>query len=338
MIKIKHGLYLSFMASFFLFFMVSCKKEYVKTSYTNIEEFSITDSAGNKLKASISGDSIRVYWPPFQTVPATVMPNITVSVGASISPTSGSSISFKNGTSYTVTAQNGDKKKYILVPMINQPQPVFEINANSINLGGTLTLNGQYFVADSFQTKLFLISSSNKEIPLSLKDPLSFNSLSISIQLPNDLSIDTGNYKLKLISGANTIIKGPFHIGKPDVYNFLINSSFNEAGKILKAGDEISISHTVSELRRKYYPGKFDNLQLTVRPSGGSEDGYDDIYYDIVMSSQDNENLSRYKLPSDVAQGTIYSIMLSYEFNSNGDIIYPFYWDGTTEPTTTISK
>ncbi|HEX8019847.1 hypothetical protein [Mucilaginibacter sp.] len=337
MIKIKHILYLSFIVSVFML-LGSCKKEYVKTAYNNVEEFTIADSAGNKLKASIVGDSIRLYWPPFQTVPTNVAPQISVSSGASISPASGISVAFKKGISYTVTAQDGSKKTYFLVPMINQPAPVFSINESSINQAGYLFLKGQYFIPDTSQTKLFLVNTAGKQISLSLKNALSFNSLAITIKLPNNLSIDTGNYKLKLINGSNTVVKGPFHIGPADFSSFLLSASFNQAGKTLKIGDEISISYVISELGKKYYPGTFGNLQLMVRPVNGSSEGYDDVYYDIPLSGQDGQTLLKYKLPADVVPGSIILMMPNYEIASSGEIGYPYYWDGTTEPLTAITK
>ena len=336
MIKIKHGLYLYFIASYFLPCLVSCKKEYTKTAYKDIEAFTITDSAGNKLKGSVVGDSIRVYWPPFQKVPANITPQISLSSGAGISPASGASVPFKNGTAYTVTAQDGSKKTYFLIPMINQPAPVFEVmNSESLTIH-YLSLQGQYFIADTLQTKLYLINTSNKEIPISLKNPSSFNSLSISVTLPMDGSIDTGYYKVKLISGVNTIVKGPYNFGRPEYTSSLFTCSFIQAGKTLKAGDEISFNYAISKLAQKYYPGKIGNVQLLVRPVNGAEDGSEDVFYDIPLTSLD-QSAVHYKLPADISNGKIILAILSYELN-NGEVGTAYVWDATTEPATSISN
>jgi hypothetical protein len=333
MIKIKQILYLSLVVSLFLL-LGSCKKEYVKTAYNNVEEFTIADLAGNKLKASIVGDSIRVYWPPFQTLPANIKPQISVSSGASISPASGTGVAFKKGTSYTVTAQDGSKKTYFLIPMINQPAPVFEVAAGYEFTIPYFSIQGQYFIPDTNQTKLFLINSSNKNIPVSLKNASRFNSLGIVVNLPTDGSIDTGFYKIKLVSGQNIIIKGPYHFGRPQFLSSLVTCTFNDAGKSLKAGDEISFNYTLSNLAKKYFTGKFVNAQLLVRPPNGADDGSEDLFYEVPLT-QLSQNVVHFKLPDDVSNGKISLVILPFELES-GDMPAAYVWDAATEPATSI--
>jgi hypothetical protein len=336
MIKLKYLLYFSFVASFFLLSLASCKKEYAKTAYKDIETFTVTDSVGNQLKGSVIGDSVRIYWPPFQSVPASIKPQIILSSGASINPASGADVAFKKGTVYTVTAQDGSKKIYYLIPMINQPAPLLDPPVNGAFTIPYLSLQGQYFIPDTNQTKLYLVNSSNKSIPISLKNATSFNSLGITVNLPVDGSIDTGYYKIKLVSGLNTIVKGPYHFAPPEFLSSLISCTFNEAGKTLKAGDEISFNYAVSKLAEKYYPGKISNLQLLIRPVNGAEDGSEDLYYEITLAGQD-QHIVHYKLPIDISSGKISLAIISYELN-NGEIGTAYVWDAATEPTTSISN
>lgn len=236
----------------------SCKKEYLKTPFNQIEAFSVTDSLGNQLKASLTGDSIIVYWPPYQTAPVKVTPQIVVSSGASISPASGTQVTFASGTVYTVTAQDGSKKTYKLIPLINQPAPVFDVaNNTSLQIGDYLGLRGQYFIPDTTKTRLYLINVSNKDIPVSLKEISSFNTFGFVVRLPQDNSIDTGYYKVKLVNGTNTSIKGPYHFGLPA---FPAIQTADE-GKNVKSGQ--AITFTFSGPFAKYFYHTLDDGQAS---------------------------------------------------------------------------
>ena len=107
----------------------SCKKEYLQSPYKDIESFVIKDALNNNISAALIGDSIIVYWPPFQNVPAKQKPEITLSANASISPVSGQEIDFKTGVTYTVTAQDGSTRKYTLKLAENIPSPFFGVNS-----------------------------------------------------------------------------------------------------------------------------------------------------------------------------------------------------------------
>ncbi|MEO3407251.1 hypothetical protein AAFN85_25260 [Mucilaginibacter sp. CAU 1740] len=275
--------------------LASCKKEYLKTPFNQIETFSVTDSLGNQLKGSITGDSIIVYWPPFQTAPTKVTPQIAVSSGATISPASGAQVTFASGTIYTVTAQDGSKKTYKLIPLINQPAPVFDVQATDVlQIGDYLKLRGQYFITDTNQTKLYLTNSANKDFQLSLKNA-SFNPFYLSVQLPQNNTIDTGYYKVKLISGNNTIVKGPFHFGVPAMP--LLTSP--DLGKNLKAGQVLTF--TIPGPFAKYFNNTFVGAQAIFYIG----DNFDMATANISVPTAGTLTMT---IPADAPAGIIYYI------------------------------
>src|SRR5262245_54294289 len=104
---------------------VSCKKEYVNrintipgdTTFVSgmnyIKTFEIKEySADTVIKASITADSIIIYWPSFsRALPDSIAPVITLPDSATISPASGKNVAFKTGATYTVTSAAGTTKK-----------------------------------------------------------------------------------------------------------------------------------------------------------------------------------------------------------------------------------
>jgi len=253
--------------------LASCKKDYLKTPFNQIEEFSVTDSLGNKLKASITGDSIIIYWPPFQSVPAQVTPQITVSSGAQISPASGTRVTFAPTTIYTVTAQDGSKKIYKLIPLENQPAPIFDIdNSTGLYIGGDFNLHGQYFIPDTNRTKLYLTNSSNKDIPL--RSIIIYNANSIHVNLPGDGSIDTGYYKIKILSDKNISVNGPWHIAPPNCPPLTTTNSGN-----FKRGQTLTFN--ISGYGANYYYTSFVGGQVTL---------YVGDNFDIVNTVVNNQN------------------------------------------------
>ncbi|WP_183559745.1 hypothetical protein [Mucilaginibacter sp. SP1R1] len=229
--------------------VASCKKEYVKYPYNQIEQFTIQDANGISLKATILDNEIMVYYPPFQTIPDFITPQITVSDHAVIAPASGTKVAFSNSTIFKVKAQDGSIKTYTLKPMINNPRPVFDIDP-SIRIWSYINISGEYLVADTNQTKLLLIDKNNKEIKIQATAFTTFTAIHLVANLP--LSIDTGNYKVKLVTNGQAIVKGPIHFDIP-----YLTLAIPEDIKTVKRGQNLLITSTDGSL--KYYKNLLSN-------------------------------------------------------------------------------
>jgi len=236
-ILLKAGKYKYFFITCLLSLAVySCKKEYAEFPYNDLEKFVITDNNGAELKAAIQDDKIIIYYPPLQTIPDSIKPLITVSDRATVSPASGTKIPFQEGTTFTVTAQDGSTKKYTLQAALNQPPLAF--TTGSTLLGTWVTLSGEYFITDTSQTKVSLIGMDKKEhkIPGSLFT--TFTAAQITANLPAKLGIDTGTYTVKLVSGKRTAEQGPIVIGPAAVKYSYPNIS------TIKRGEEYTVTDT----------------------------------------------------------------------------------------------
>lgn len=192
--------------------LTACKKEYVDAPYNAIERFTVKDdNSGTEYRAVIKDDTLMVYWAQFSTLPDSITPEIIVSENATVSPASGQKVSFREGLKYTVVAQNGTSKEYILKPLNNQPPPVLTIYTTTVVRGDYLVLGDEYFIPDTIQTKLYLVNTS-KEIQIPGANFLIFSSAQIIASVPNDETIAAGTYHVKLVSGKHTVIKGPIEI------------------------------------------------------------------------------------------------------------------------------
>lgn len=314
---------------FTLLLFSSCQKEYLNTPYKDIESFIIKDALNNELKASLKGDSIIVYWPPFQDIKDKVTPEIKVSSGASVNPSSGQEINLKTGTSYVVTAQDGSIKKYVLKLALNQPIPI--INRIALTrLGQSLLIIGEYFIPDSNQTKVFLIDKQNKEyqIHFSATDALWSNKIQSTV--PLDGKLDTGNFQIKLISGTNTLVKGSFAIGKPSPASAKGAYQFDQAGKSIKKGDQISFTYSLQAPASKYYYGNYTHAIITVTGDTGGKT------HIAPIASQTN-TLLKFTLPATISTGAIRSIELYSAPDKLASLGYSMYtWNTTTAATTTL--
>lgn len=177
-----------------------CRKEYTDYPYTDLTQFSVKDTAGAILKAVIKDQDVIIYWPPFQNIPDSVSPVISVAERASILPASGKKIPFKDGFEYKVTAQNGAVKTYKLKPAINQPDLGLITPTTSI-IGASIAFSGNYFVPDINKTKISLISNTGVETVL--QNIYSITQLIIWISPPE---IPEGKYQIKLINGNYTVL------------------------------------------------------------------------------------------------------------------------------------
>ena len=115
--------------------IVSCKKEHEQYNYTGINSFLFSDTAnGRNGIAYIKTDSstIEVNWLYEWKSIDSIEPVISLPPGATIEPASGQRVAFKEGITYTVTAQNGAVKVYSLRKIVKQPQPAFVFSVDSV--------------------------------------------------------------------------------------------------------------------------------------------------------------------------------------------------------------
>jgi len=296
----------------------SCKKEYARYPYNDIEQFIVTDADGNKLKAVIGDDnSILLYWTPFQSVPDSVAPLITISDRANISPASGKKIAFKEGVVYTVTAQDGTKKNYLFKPAINTPEPVFSVDTyRPLTLGGILIINGEFFIPDTARTKLYLVDKSNKETQLHDFDEFYSTTIHTTIPLTG---LDTGYYSIKLVSGSNSVISVPQYVGLPGPFagNTSYSFNFNNAGETLAKGSEISFNYTASgPLAQVTLP----RLRVVLLTSG---DEFAEQYNGEFVSL--SPTTVKFRLPNNMPGGMIVLFIIV-----DSELLYQFEGDPAT--------
>lgn len=195
---------------------VSCKKEYVDkfntipgdTTYISgmnyIKTFEIKEySADTVIKASITTDTIIVYWPSYsRALPDSISPVIALPDSATISPASGKKIAFKTGTLYTVTSAAGTVRKYILKVSQLSAVPWFSFGSPSLTLGDYLSLSGDQFWQDTSQTKVYFVSATTgtayqaELFQVGISGPRFIIPLNIP---PNQL------YDIKVVNGPYTV-------------------------------------------------------------------------------------------------------------------------------------
>ena len=187
------------------FFLSSCKKEYPDYPYNEITSFEVKIAEENILKAVLEGNEIILYWPPFQTMPDSIAPEISVSDRAAISPASGAMIPFSDGFTYNVTAQDGSVQSFKLKISANTPDPGFYLRTDATN--GVYNLNiegsfnqicGNYIIPDTFATKVYFFNAKAGEVNVT-KYISSLAQIRIQINIPS--TIDTGYYNFRVISG-----------------------------------------------------------------------------------------------------------------------------------------
>jgi hypothetical protein len=208
----------------------------------DIKIFKVNEfSPDTALFATISNDSIIVYWPSYKTVPAMIKPEISLSGKATISPASGEEVPFVNGTVYTVTSEAGTQNRYKLYIDFRQPKPTFTFNGNSLDKGRITGLGGDWFLADTARTKVFLVTGDAQQEYATEIVSVSANLVNfiVPITLPDDKL-----YDIKIVNGIHTIynnnenVRGQVHLNDyPDLSElYTIGSPFN-----LKHGDVFEV-------------------------------------------------------------------------------------------------
>jgi hypothetical protein len=322
--------FITFFCFTFCTIVISCKKEYKKLPYYDIESFIVTGEADKEYKAAIVGEEIIVYMPPFVLLPDSIAPKITVSEGATVTPASGVKVPFTNGQMYTVTAQDGSVKKYTLKPLDSQPEPVINSFSEYVPINeGTLYITGQYLVIenDTARTKLVIIRNSDNHIfPVEMKEKNGNpNIFSIVASLPSydpeSISlIDTGSYHFQVTVGTKTKKSGTFNIGRPDVNYITQDYSFQDAGKEVKAGATFKLNYTLGGPAVNYYKGKYTYAKGNIFTPPNT---YTDVLLNLV--SQTDTELE-FRLP----EGQTGYLTMVELYNSDGkpgssDYMYGYF-------------
>jgi hypothetical protein len=219
--------------------VISCKKEHEQYSYTGIYSFSFADIANGKTGvAYINSDSstIEVNWLYEWKSIDSIEPVITLPPGATIEPASGRRVAFKDGFTYTVTAQNGTSKVYSLKKIVKQPKPafVFTVDSVTVRLGAITSATVLNVINDTLKSQLSLV---NKRTSVSNPVRISaFTEQGFGFTIP--ATIDTGYYILRLQTGLYTI-------DAPVVYQVMLPvpviTSTNPTANI-KPGDNITFT------------------------------------------------------------------------------------------------
>lgn len=291
---------------FLLVTFASCKKEEAAFPYNEIRQFSIQTPDGTSLRASINNNEIILYWPPLIAMPDSITPQIAISDRAMVEPASGSKVPFKDGVQFKVTAQNGASQTYTLRAGSNQPVPVFDVSSPEfLYIDRPLDLRGEYFIADTTKTKLFLINKDNQAVQLPGISFVQFYTARISAPIP--FTVDTGHYKVRLVTGVRTVERGPFYINRP----YLSLVTVEDAGKQKKAGENSVIQY--SGPAAKYYHNSFTEAraQLTIQKSSG-------LGLENIPITKTADGTLNFTIPAN-AIGKIISILIT---EAGGNLIY----------------
>jgi hypothetical protein len=271
---------------------VSCKKEHEQYNYTGIYSFSFADTAnGRNGIAYINTDSstIEVNWLYEWKSIDSIEPVITLPPGATIEPASGQRVAFKDGITYTVTAQNGGGKVYSLRKILKQPQPAFVFNVDSVSVrqGAIASATVLNVINDTVQTQLFLVNKSTLA-----NNPIRLNAITeqgIGFTVP--ASIDAGYYTLRLQTGL-------YSITAPVVYRVMLPvPAITATSPVanIKIGDNITFTG------RGF--GEIAEVWCSTSPAG--------TYYRFPVVSQTATTLT-VKVPADAVAGAyVYARIIS---------------------------
>ncbi|MCL4637502.1 MAG: hypothetical protein M5Z89_00810 [Olivibacter sp.] len=273
----------------------SCKKEYIDYPYAEIINFSIIDANGAVLKAAVDNNEIIIYWPPEQAVPETVTPTVIVSERANVQPASNTPIAFIDGTSFTVTAEDGTAKVYKLKRIINVPKPyVTDFSGitsyndkNFILVGDQLSFAGDYFNTTEGQLKVFFLTADGREVEVPISNSTSLNIWAI----PDEMTVGTYT-SIRLESAPYTItVERDFEvIEDPRPSNIPLNEAIT-----LKRGEEYKLA------------GK--NLDKVTQLLLNNQNSRTYIPVEIVNVSSDEITL---RIPVDFPLNTYHSVRFIY--------------------------
>jgi formylglycine-generating enzyme required for sulfatase activity/phage-related protein len=122
-----------------------------KNSAKKITAFSITNPVNKTGTVNESAKTVTINDVPYGTVVTAMIPSITVSAGATVSPTSGTATNFTNPVTYTVTAADGSTQDYKVTVNVAKNSAK---DITAFNIGGASgSINGTAItVTVSYQT------------------------------------------------------------------------------------------------------------------------------------------------------------------------------------------
>lgn len=254
--------------------LAGCSKteyEQIKRPYNNIERFVVKGYGDlDSISATIKDDTIIVYWNAESTPPLSIAPVIDISQAATISPASDQSVPFAATTVYTVTAEDGTAKEYILKPVFNVAVPrltnivapnrwVWEGNFD-------LLVNGQYFFSNGDVSDIKVYAQRLRdgyEFDLTVKPETTGTQL--NLRLPElTAELDSGVHRIWVQVGDFPSNYLDVWIKQPLPSIVITGVRLKEAGAPVYIGDTLTVvySHTLAnnELFNKYF--NKDNIYL----------------------------------------------------------------------------
>ncbi|MFD1769870.1 hypothetical protein [Sphingobacterium suaedae] len=279
----------------------SCKTEYADFPYNNIERYIVHDAKGQSLTASIVEQNIFIYWPPYQVVPKSITPIISISERATIVPASGVEINLSNQTpvAYQVTAQDGSTKTYQVHLIVNQPliRAVPNLPDNNYVLtSGPLSISTEHILTAEGSTSVYLINEQGEEEKLSLA---SLGVSAINVYIPDETT--EGTYRLKVVSGIRSVVTDQFSIVAPPPPS-IETLVYIETPDIVdvKKGEHIDLGYQ-ADIYEKYYQNQVSYFKITDRSR---------VAHQITPQYHPSDNKIRLTLPSNMGVGRLRTIQV----------------------------
>jgi len=250
------------------------KTEYaqLKKPYADIERFAIAGYGDlDSIPAVIHGDSILIYWNATNTPPLHVKPQILVSDGATITPASGTEVAFADKTVYTVTAEDGSVRKFILKPVFNKAIPtVVTMTATRTWSANTpIAITGEYFLTTGNTRDIKIYAQRVRDgfefdLPF---DTAGITATRINAYLPEFTSeLDTGAHRVYVKVGGFSSNVAPIWLSQPILAEIIDNIDISKRGSI-NLGEDVELTFTPKPVWRlafeRYYKNEnFSSLSL----------------------------------------------------------------------------
>ncbi|MBD1431938.1 hypothetical protein H8B06_03790 [Sphingobacterium sp. DN00404] len=314
-----------------LFFTQSCSKteyEQLKRPYADIQAFTIAGyGLVDSIDAVIAGDSITIYWDDAVPLPAEISPSISLSAGATIEPKANVSVPFSRNTIYIVTAENGDKREYRLVPKKNREIPRLQgllVDAFAWLSRPEITLRGEYFMAAPLDQYKVYMQRLRDGVEFDLEiDPSTITPHQINAKLPAfTMEQDTGLHRIWVDLGGVRTESLELDLYQPTLKNEQYTIAYPSGTQTVGPGQTITIQHEIKDesdgAAARYYLGEnILHIRLGIRPS----DSNGALQYHEVDIESITESSVTFKIPSDFSQYIDYDIISS-------QVIYKAYTMG----------
>ncbi|PVH24551.1 hypothetical protein [Sphingobacterium corticibacter] len=308
---------------------IGCTKTEYETEmkpYTDVLSVYLSDQylGKDQLRGVISKDSITVYWNPELQTPTQITPIIEIAEGATISPASGTPISFDGKTVYTVTAENGQTKEYVFHVKKTQEVPVFTAVVGTLDYlnilegsswsvtpltqersGVYLNLLGEYFLAGGNVSDIKVYAQrvhDGFEFDLPL-DTATVTNTNLRVELPKfSNQQDTGMHKIWIKVGDLVSDSKNFFMRSPNFASGgTVTSVLKQHNQEVYPGQTLTFDYNYTDrydgaLTRYYKPEHLhivllglravERIDTTVNPRTGVET-YRTIYKNKTFQIQD---------------------------------------------------